>query len=256
MRNAVALLLIFTLNACTFLGDKEDETLTWDIDRFYAEAKGALDAGFYSQAIELYQKLETRYPFGKYAQQALLDLAYAHYKSEDFDAAVATCERFMNLYMQNEHVDYAYYLKGLSNFNRGKGLIRRYLPTDESQRDSIAMQQAFQDFMELTTRFPDSDYAEDAKQRMRYLRNNLAQNEVNVAHYYMRRGAFVAAANRAKHAVKNYSRAPAVLDALIIMVKAYRILELNDLSNDALRILEFNYPEHPAIYEIGRLRVQ
>ena len=256
MRNLLIILMILILPACSYFGgEEEDETATWSADRLYAEARGKLDAGYYSQAVELYQKLETRYPFGTHAQQALLDLAYGYYKNEDPDAAISACDRFIKLYPQNAHVDYAYYLKGLTSFNKGKGLTQRFLPTDESQRDPGAALKAFQDFSELVKRFPDSQYVEDAEQRMRYLRNNLAQNEVHVATYYMRRGAFVAAANRARYVVENYPRTPAVPDALVILAKAYRILEMNDLADDALRVLELNYPNHPGIYEVREVEV-
>ena len=257
MRHLVTLLLIFTLTACSYFGgDEEDETVGWGADRLYAEARGNLDSGFYSKAVELYQKLEARYPFGKHAQQALLDLAYAYYKNNEPEAAISASDRFIRLYPQNAHVDYAYYLKGLTNFNRGKGLTQRYLPTDDSQRDPGAAQQAFQDFLELTKRFPDSEYIEDSEQRMRYLRNNLAKNEVHVANYYMRRGAFVAAANRARYVIENYPRTSAVPDALVLMAKAYRVLEMEDLSRDAIRVLELNYPNHPGIYEVSEIRVE
>lgn len=257
MRHLIILLLVFILSGCSYFGgDEEDETAGWGADRLYAEARGQLDGGYYSRAVETYQKLESRYPFGQHAQQALLDLAYAYYKDDEPEAAVAACDRFIRLYPQNAHVDYAYYLKGLTNFNKGKGLTQRYLPTDDSQRDPGAALSAFQDFLELTKRFPESEYVPDAEQRMRYLRNNLAKNEVHVANYYMRRGAFVAAANRARYVVENYSKTPAVPDALVVMAKAYRVLEMKDLSDDALRVLELNYPNHPGIYEAKEISIR
>ncbi len=256
MRYLITILLLVSLSACSYFGDKEDNTEAWSAERLYAEAKGMLDSGNYSKAIDNYNKLEARYPFGKYAQQALLDLAYAHYKSEEPDAAVAAANRFIKLYPQNPYIDYAYYLKGLANFNRGKGITKRYLPTDESQRDPGAALQAFQDFSQLAKLFPESDYIEDAQQRMRYLRNNLAQYEVHVANYYMRRGAFIAAANRARYVVENYPKTPSVPDALVLMAKAYKVLEMNDLSHDAIRVLEVNYPNHPGIYQVEDIQVK
>lgn len=257
MRHLTIFLLIFIISGCSYFGGEEvDETKDWGADHFYAQAKGALDAGEYEEAVELYQKLEARYPFGVHAQQALLDLAYAYYKNEEPEAAISACDRFIKLYPQNKHVDYAYYLKGLTNFNKGKGITQRYLPNDASQRDPGAALNAFQSFAELVKRFPESDYLPDSEQRMRYLRNILAKNEVHVATYYMRRGAFVAAVNRARYVVENYPRTPAVPDALAIMAKAYRILEINDLSDDALRVLELNYPNHPGIYEAKNVRIK
>src|SRR5690606_328842 len=155
----------------------------WTVERLYQEAKGALEAGYYSKAVKYYEYLETRFPFGVWGQQALLDLAYAYYKTEDFDASVSACERFIRLYPQNAYVDYAYYLKGLANFNRGKGITERFLPIDLSQRDSSSALTSFRDFEELLKRYPDSRYAADATRRMVYLRNILAQQEVNVATY-------------------------------------------------------------------------
>jgi outer membrane protein assembly factor BamD len=257
MRHLIIFLLIFIITGCSYFGgEKEDHTVGWDADHFYAQAKGALEAGDYDEAVDLYQKLETRYPFGVHAQQALLDLSYAYYKNDEPEASIAACDRFIKLYPQNLHVDYAYYLKGLANFNKGKGFTQRYLPTDESQRDPGAAQNAFESFSDLVKRYPDSEYVPDAEQRMRYLRNILAKNEVHVANYYMRRGAFVAAVNRARFVVENYPRTPSVPDALVVLAKAYRVLEMNDLSDDALRVLELNYPNHPGAYEAKNVKVK
>ena len=254
-RIILLILLLFTAS-CGYFGEKEDETQDWSAERLYAEAKGALDSGNYKRAVEYYEKLEGRFPFGVYGQQALLDLAYAYYKNEEPDASISAAQRFIKLYPQNPYVDYAYYIKGLANFNRGKGLTQRFLPIDEAQRDPASALAAFQDFSELVRLFPESEYAEDAKQRMVHLRNLLASHEVNVANYYMRRGAFVAAANRARYVVEKYPRTPAVPDALAIMAKAYKVMEMNDLSEDALRVLELNYPNHPGVYEVKSISVK
>jgi outer membrane protein assembly factor BamD len=248
---------VIFISGCTFFGDNNDDpTESWSAERLYAEAKGALDSGTYSRAVELYEKLEGRFPFGVYGQQALLDLAYAYYKNDNADSSISAAERFIKLYPQNKHVDYAYYVKGLANFERGKGFTERYLPIDAAQRDPGSALTAFQDFSELVRLFPDSQYADDAKQRMVYLRNLLADHEVNVANYYMRRGAFVAAVNRARYVVEKYPRTPAIPDALVIMAKAYKVMEMNDLSEDAIRVLELNYPNHPGLYEIREIVVK
>jgi outer membrane protein assembly factor BamD len=231
----------------------EDETKDWSVSKLYSEARDALNGGEYETAIKYYQTLEARFPFGRHAQQALLDLAYAYYRFEEPDSAVATADRFIKTYPTHPNVDYAYYLKGLVNFNRGMGLVERYLPLDPAERDPAAGRQSFQDFGELVKRFPNGKYSQDAVQRMTYLRNNLAQYEVNVADFYMRRGAFVAAANRAKYAVEHYPRSPAMPQALSIMAQAYALLGLDDLSRDALRVLEHNYPDHAAVAEAKRL---
>ncbi len=253
------LLLIFTLliAGCSLFGkDDKDETQNWTVERLYAEAKGALDSGYYSKAVEYYEYLETRFPFGVYGQQALMDLGYAYFKAEDHDSAISACDRFIRLYPQNPSVDYVYYLRGLINFNRGKGLSERFMPLDLSQRDTGTALQSFRDFEEMVAKFPDSRYASDAQKRMVYLRNILARNEVNVATYYLRRGAYVAAANRARYVVENYNRTTAVPDALALMARAYKILEMDDLSADALRVLETNYPNHPGIEETREVVVE
>lgn len=150
-------------------------------------------------------------------------------------------------------MDYAYYIKGLTNFHQGRGIVERYLPIDSSQRDPSAAEQAFQDFAELTERFPESRYAADAARRMVYLRNHLSRYEIHVADYYMRRGAYVAAANRAKYVLERYPQSTAVPDALVIMAKAYSNLELDALARDALRVLELNYPDRKKTKELEQL---
>jgi outer membrane protein assembly factor BamD len=230
--------------------DSGSDPEKWSQEKLYKEAKAALADRGWQKAVQYYEKLQARHPFGAHAQQAQLDLAYAYYKEEEPVSAVAACDRFIKLNPNHPHVDYAYYLKGLANFSQGKGLAERFLPVDASQRDQAAAMTSFEDFEELTKRFPQSEYVTDAQKRMMYLRNILAQHEVHVARYYMRRGAFVAAANRARYVVENYGRSPAVPDALVIMAKAYRILELNELSEDALRVLQTNFPTHPGLQEV------
>ncbi|HSR63281.1 MAG TPA: outer membrane protein assembly factor BamD [Gammaproteobacteria bacterium] len=255
-RLIITLSMLLLLGGCSYFGDKEDATASWSAERLYSEAKGQLDAGNYTTAVEYYEKLESRFPFGVYGQQALLDLAYAYYKTDETDLAISSAERFIKLYPQNDHVDYAYYLKGLANFNRGKGFIERFLPVDSSQRDPSSALVAFNDFSELLRLFPDSLYAEDTEKRMIYLRNLLADHEMEVARYYMRRGAFLAAANRARYVVEKYPRTPSIPDALALMAKAYKVMEMEKLSADALRVLERNYPDHPGLFEVREIVVQ
>ena len=255
-RFLLTFLLVF-LSGCSFFGSEEDDSAkNWTVDRLYNESKGALDSGYYSKAVKYYEFLETRFPFGVYGQQSLLDLAYAYYKTEDFDASISACDRFIRLYPQNPHVDYAYYLRGLVNFGRGKGLTERFLPLDTSQRDTSSAYRAFRDFSELARKYPDSEYVADSNKRMIFLRNLLAQHEVHVANYYMTRGAYVAAANRARFVVETYPRTPSVPDALVLMAKAYKVLEMDDLSGDALRVLELNYPNHPGLEEVQEVLVR
>ena len=249
------LLLSCFLVACSSTGDKDESEDSWPVARLYSEARGLLEEGEYARAITFYNKLEARFPFGKYAQQALLDTAYAHYLSDDSEQALSAANRFLKFYPQNPHVDYVWYLKGLVHFNRGKELTKRYLPTDESQRDPQSARLAFEDLSVLVRQHPNSDYVPDARSRMRYLRNTLARHEVNVANYYMRRGAFVAAANRARYAVENYPRTPVVADALALMARAYKVLELDDLYDDVIRVLQINHPEHPSLAELSALEI-
>ncbi|WJW74924.1 outer membrane protein assembly factor BamD [Thiohalobacter sp. IOR34] len=238
----LGLLTLNLLAGCSLLPDEIDETKGWSAQKLYAKAKENLSEGNYERAIELYEKLEARYPFGRYAQQALLESAYAYYKYDEPDTAIATLDRFIKTYPQHPHLDYAYYLKGLVNFNRGRNLIDRFLPRDPSERDPGAARQSFFDFQTLVKRFPASPYSKDATQRMLFLRNNLASYEVHVADYYMRRHAYVAAINRAEYVIEHFPRTPAVPDALEILIRAYRILDLNDLAEDALRVYRLNYP--------------
>lgn len=234
------LLLVVALTGCGIFGKEIDTTEGWSAAKLYAEAASELDSSNYARAVELYEKLESRYPFGRYAMQAQLDVAYAHYRAEEPEKAVAAADRFIKLYPQNPFVDYAYYLKGIVNYNRSVGFLDRYIPTDPSQRDPGSALDAFTDFAALVERFPDSKYAEDAHQRMLYLRNNLARHEVNVARYYMRRGAYLAAANRANYVIERFQRTSAVEDALEVLIDAYRALDKPELAADAQRVLELN----------------
>jgi len=234
------LMLAFNLGCTSLFGKEEDKTRDWSASQFYNKASEALSQGDYETAIKYYEMLEARYPFGKYAMQAQLDVAYAYYKDGESDSAIAAADRFIRTHPSNPHVDYAYYLKGLSNFNRSIDIMTRFLPTDLSQRDSGAALESFNDFAELIRRFPDSQYAPDARQRLLYLRNLIAQQEVHVASYYMKRGAYVAAVNRSKEVVEKYPRTPAVEEALEIMVEAYKRLKLDDLAADTARVLAYN----------------
>jgi outer membrane protein assembly factor BamD len=231
------------LSGCAWLKSQEDVTADWSVTKLYAEAASELDSGNYETAIEYYEKLEARYPFGRYAMQAQLDVAYAYYKAEEPEAAIAAADRFIKLYPQNPFVDYAYYLKGIINYNRSVGFLDRYIPTDPSQRDPGSALDSFEDFGELVRRFPDSKYAPDARQRMLYLRNNLAKHEVNVARYYVKRGAYLAAVDRCNYVIQNYQRTGAVKGALEVMIDAYERLGKGQLAADARRVLELNERE-------------
>lgn len=238
-------LLLCTLQACSLLPEQADKTKDWSASQLYSAAKESLDDKNYEQAIDYFEKLEARFPFGRYAQQAQLEIAYAYYKYDEPDSAIAAADRFIKVNPRHPNVDYAWYLKGLVNYNRGRTLIDKVLPQDVSERDLGTMRSAYDDFNELVKRFPNSIYAADASQRMIHLRNNMARYEIHVASYYMRRGAWVAAANRAATVIEDYQRTPSVPDAMILLIRAYRKLDMETLANDALRVFELNYPGHP-----------
>lgn len=238
------ILLAFTLalGGCGLLPKVKDETAGWSAQKLYAEAKDNLNEGNYERAVKLFETLESRYPFGRYAQQAQLEVAYAYYKDNEPISAVAACDRFIKLHPNHPNVDYAYYLKGLANFNDDLGFLGKVVDQDLSERDPRAARDAFLAFKELVTRFPDSKYAADSAARMNYLVNALASHEVHVAKYYLKREAWVAAANRAKEVLKTYPEAPALEEALAIMVLTYDKLKLPDLRDDAQRVLNLNFP--------------
>ena len=240
---ALFLALSLTLAGCSLIPEKEDETRGWNAQKLYSEAKDALNEGNYQRAVELYEKLEARYPFGRYAQQAQIETAYAHYKAGEPEEAIAAADRFIRLHPNHPNVDYMYYLKGLATFNEDLGLLGTISNQDLSERDPKGMRESYETFRELIERFPDSKYAEDARQRMIYLTNAMARYEVHVADYYMRRGAYLAAANRAKAVLEQVPDSPAQEDALWILMQAYDKLGLQDLRADAERVLRHNFPQ-------------
>ncbi|WP_288355752.1 outer membrane protein assembly factor BamD [uncultured Cycloclasticus sp.] len=247
IKKAFLILMLASLAACSTMDlvtpiDTPDKTANWSAADFYDEAKKSLDDENYINAIELYEGLESRYPFGQYAQQAQIDLAFAYYKNDEPESAIATANRFIRIHPRHKNVDYLYYLKGLINFNRGIGFLERYLPTDKSQRDPGAAIESLDDFATLIRRFPNSQYVADSKQRIIALKSNLALHELNVANYYMKRKAYVASINRAKNIIEQYQNTTAVPRALLLMVDAYQHINMNDLAADAQRVYDLNYP--------------
>jgi outer membrane protein assembly factor BamD len=238
----LAVLLVFSLSACGVFSEKPDETVNWSASKLYAEAHEELSAGGYDKSIQYFEKLESRYPFGTYAQQAQMEIAYAHYRQGDQPQALAAVERFIKLHPNHPNVDYMYYLRGLINFNDKVSLFDFLASEDTTERDPKAARDAFDSFKLLVERFPDSVYAKDAAARLKFLVNAMAQHEVHVANYYYRRGAYLAAANRAQTAVTDYREAPAIEEALYIMVRSYDALGLPQLRDDAQRVLKTNFP--------------
>jgi outer membrane protein assembly factor BamD len=239
----IAALFLATLFAgCGLLPEVKDETVGWSANKLYGEAKNSMSEGGYEQAIKYFEKLESRYPYGRFAQQAQIEIAYAYWKDNEPESAIAACERFIKLHPNHPNVDYVYYLRGLITFNEDLGLMGNISLQDMTERDPKGSRESFDAFRELVTRFPDSKYKPDAILRMKYLVNALASLEVHVARYYMKRGAYVAAVNRAQYALKTYPEAPATEEALFIMVKAYDLLGMNDLRDDSERVMRKNYP--------------
>lgn len=245
MRHSLAVILLLTLTACSLfepLPDGSAPVKQLSAEEIYDQAKTELNDGNYEQAIKLFESLQSRYPYGRYAQQALLETAYAHYRQGESEPAVSAADRFIKQYPNNPHVDYAYYVKGLANFNGEIGILKSIGGQDPTERDPKAAQDSFAAFKELVTRFPDSKYAADSKVRMQYLVNALARYELHVASYYLRRGAYIAAANRAQGILTQYPNSPVTRDALEIMVQAYDAMGMTDLRDDARRVLEKNAP--------------
>jgi outer membrane protein assembly factor BamD len=234
--------LAAALTGCGALNSSDDETIGWSAQRIYAEAKEAMAGRDWTRAVKLLERLEARYPYGRYAQQAQLEIAYAHYKDQERASAIAAADRFIKLYPNHPSVDYAWYLKGLTNFNELQGMLSWLTTPDMSDRDPKASRDAFLSFKEVVTRFPESRYAEDSQARLRFLVNALAANEVHVARYYMKRGAYIAAANRCQYAIQHFPQAPAVEDAMGVLWQAYDALGMTELRDAAGRVLQKNFP--------------
>lgn len=243
MRHSLAVFLLLTLTACSIfdpLPDGSAPVKQISVEEIYSQAKEELNDGNFSAAIKLYETLQSRYPYGRYAQQALLEMAYAHYREGEAEPAISAAERFIKQYPNHPHVDYAYYVKGLANFNGEISMLGSLGGQDPTERDPKATQDSFAAFKDLVTRFPDSKYAPDSRLRMQYLVNALAKYELHVARYYLRRSAHIAAANRAQGILTQYPNSPSTREALEIMVQAYDAMGMTDLRDDAQRVLAKN----------------
>lgn len=243
-RTLTLLILLIALTACGTKGDKNEDRTA---DELYQDAKHAVTKGNYNRAAQLFSQLQTRYPFGRYTEQAQLEMAYAQYKLDSPDEAIATLERFIKTYPAHPNIDYAFYLKGLVNYEENYGFLAKLFPARSRDRDQTIARQSFNDFNELLRRYPDSQYAPDARQRMVFLKNNLAAYEIEVSQYYMRRTAYIAAANRARYVLETYPNTPETSTALAILHEAYVNLEMEELADGALRVLALNFPEDPYV---------
>lgn len=253
-------LLVIGIVSALFLsgcaGLDEDETKNWTPERLYSEAKEKMDDGDYAAAIKYLEKLEARYPYGRLAEQAQLESAYAYYKDDEPALAIAAAERFIRLHPTHPNVDYAYYLRGLVNFHGEKNFVNWLFGAkdDLAERDAKGLREAYLAFKELVERFPQSRYAEDSAKRMAYLFEAQARHEIHVARYYYSRGAYVAAVNRSKYAIENFPQTPATEDALGIQVLSYKRMGLDALYSDTMRILRLNFPESRYIAEAEALQ--
>ncbi len=240
------LVLIVLSSGCSLFHKKgKDDAEVLPVEQMYSTAKQALTEENYGKSIKYDQRLIARFPFGPYTEQATLDLAYAQYKVDKQDDSYSTVNRFIKTYPTHKHVDYAYYLRGIINFDRDKGFLDRYANQDMTKRDQGNTLQSFEDLSELVTRFPNSRYTPDARQRMIYLRDNLSRAQIAIAEFYLKRGAYVAAVNRSKEILEKYQRTPAAGDALAVMVLSYKALNQPKLADDTERVLKLNYPDHP-----------
>jgi len=239
--------IILTLCALTILAgcgpskDDVDPTADWSVEKFYLEARAELEDGNYLTAIEYYETLESRFPFGKYAMQAQIDVAYAYYKFEEPDSAITALDRFIKLHPRHPAVDYAYYLKGLVNFERGGTILDVIVDRDLSEFDRNLLLRAYNDFKLLTQRFPSSEYATDARKRMIFLRNELARSDFKIANYYASRDAWVAVTGRTRFILLNYQGTEVIKRTLELQLKAYQNLGLEHLARDTQRIITLNF---------------
>jgi outer membrane protein assembly factor BamD len=239
----LALTLTLSVAILGGCGSTDDRKKLKSAEVMYADAEEDMTASSYESAIKTFEQIQSRYPFGRYAQQALIEQSYAYWKQGDEAQALSSIERFLKQYPNHPSADYMYYLRGMVNFNDNAGLLNYISRQDPTERDPKALLESFDAFKELVTRFPESRYAEDARARMNWLVNALASHEVHVARYYYRRGAYLAAANRAQAVIKDYDGAGVIEDALGILWASYDKLGLTQLRDDTRTVLSHNYPQ-------------
>ena len=237
--------MALALAGCGLFKDKDDAQKDWTAEQFYRAAKEELDNGSWDAAIKMYEKLEAKYPFGRFAQQAQLEVAYAYYKQGETAQCISAIDKFLKLHPNHPSADYALYLKALANFKEDLGPLTGLAKQDLADRDPKAARESFESFKELITRFPESRYVNDSRERMIYLVEALARHEVHVARYYLQRGAYLAAANRAQDAIVRFPNSPNHREALEVMVEAYDKMAVPELRDDAKRVLAKNFPDDP-----------
>ncbi len=250
--SAACLLLV----GCAGSDGQKDDTDIWSETKLYSEANEKLKDADYAKCGKYFEKLEARFPFGPYSQQAQINAAFCYWKAQEQAQALVAIDRFIKLHQGSPNLDYGYYLKGLISFNDDLGWLGKFTGQDLSERDPKAAKEAFESFKVVVERFPDSKYAPDSLDRMRYIVNSLAEADVIVARFYFQRGAYLASANRAQLVIRDYDRAPAVEEALYLLAKSYEKLGMTDLSNDAARVFKLNFPDSQMLITGQRVQKQ
>jgi outer membrane protein assembly factor BamD len=254
----VWILAAVLLSGCSLGGKKKDaereKTEQLTETQLYDRVQELLDDERYQLAVKNLQLLESRFPFGTYAEQAQLEIIYAYYRNFQEDAAIAAAERFLRLHPNHENADYAWYMKGLANYSLEPGVLGRFYDRDFGARDVEPARQSFREFQEFLRLFPDSPYAADARVRMIHIRHILARHEVHIANYYVKRRAFVAAIRRAQEVLNRYQQTDAVADALAALTYCYEQLGMADQMQKNLSVLALNYPQHPSLDKHGNFR--
>ena len=250
----VAITATLLLGGCAGSDGQKDDTDIWSETKLYSEATDKLNEADFAKCGKYFDKLEARFPFGPYSQQAQINAAYCYWKAQEQAQALVAIDRFIKLHQGSPNLDYAYYLKGLITFNDDLGWLGKFTGQDLSERDPQAAKDAFESFKVVVERFPNSKYAPDALDRMRYIVNSLAEADVIVARYYYQRGAYLASANRAQLVIRDYDRAPAVEEALYILYKSYEKLGMTDLANDTLRVFKLNFPDSDMLVSGQRVK--
>ncbi len=247
VRSFFLLIIIFLVSSCSTMN--QDPTAGWSAKKLFEEAKNSMYVGNYTQASSYLETLEARYPFGQYALQAQFEMAYSYYKSEQFDEAIITLDRFIKEHPRNPRIDYAYYLRGLSYFKSGTTFFESFVPRDLSTRDQASVQSAFDNFETIIRRFSSSQYFQDSRQRMIFLRNEMSRHDLKIAQYYARRNAHVAVINRVKNMLDRFDGAPSIPDGLALMAESYKQLNMAVEADNTIKIIKQNYPDHPALQQ-------
>ena len=241
------LIITCLLSGCSFLDkmlEEEDTTVGLTAAELYGEGKEFLNLEDFNNAIKYFEVLESRFPFGKYSTQAMLDLSYAYYASEQRDKAIIEINRFIRLYPNHPEVSYAYYLRALANFDKDANVLTRFFGYDPSRYDVTALKESFNDFSIVVNKYPNTKYAEDSLNRLVYIRNQIARSELYIAEYYNKRSAHVAAIERIKYMLENYGGTPSTEKGLLILIDSYNSLNMRQLASDTARVLKKNYPEY------------